>query len=62
MWWIVFLTIFALGLIVKIYNWSNTLIKPNHKRNYINLYGYNDDHDGHDWNGHRWYDAYSLQG
>jgi hypothetical protein len=56
---IVFLTIFAIGLIIKNNNWSNLLTKHKHKRDQRKMYGCNCEYDRHDWNGHRWFDGYS---
>jgi len=56
---IVFLTIFAIGLIIKNNNWLNLLTKHKHKTDHRKMYGCNCEYDGHDWNGHRWFDGYS---
>ena len=60
MWWIVLLMITAIGLIIRNYKWSNIFTKNKNKRNYIKMSGCNCEYDEHDWNGHRWYDAYNL--
>jgi hypothetical protein len=60
MWWIVLITIVVIGLIVKNYNWSNILTKYKDKGNHRKMYGCKREYDGHDLNGHRWYDGYNL--
>jgi len=53
MWWIIFMTIFAICLIVKSYNRSKIPARRKHKR-------YKCEYDGYNWNGYRWYDGYNL--
>jgi hypothetical protein len=39
MWWIVLLTIFAIGLIIKNDKWSNLVTKHKDKRDHRKMYG-----------------------
>ena len=61
MWWIVLLMIFAIGLIIKNYNRSNIITKHKYNRNHTKMYGCDYEHNGHDWNGNKWYDAYNIK-
>lgn len=57
--WMVLLMICALGLIIKRYTWSNILTKQQYKRNHRKIHGCDCEYDGHDWNGHNWFDGYN---
>jgi hypothetical protein len=58
MWWIVLVTIFVIGVIIKNRNWLNIITKYKLRRNHRKTYRCN--YDRYDWNGYRWYDEYNL--